>query len=84
MNIRIAQAIVSGQNERIRTLNGKRFTHGRYEYEIRYEGGFACFVSLWRREIGRRNFKYFKGDGCYDCMGAATAWEKLSKLLPEA
>lgn len=82
MNVNTAYAIVGMQNARIRTLHGKRFIHKGYEYEIRYEGGFATFVSLYRREVGKRNFKYFKGDGCYDCIGAATAWEKLQKLLP--
>lgn len=82
MNIKTAYGIVAMQNERIRSLNGKRFTHKGYEYEIRWEGGLTAFVSLYRREIGERNFKYFAGDGCYDCIGAATAWEKLQRLLP--
>ena len=82
MNIKTAYGIITMQNERIRTLHGKRFTHKGYEYEIRYEGGFASFVSLYRRQVGKRNFKYFNGEGCYDCIGAATALDKLMKLLP--
>ncbi len=82
MNIKTAYGIVAMQNARVRTLNGLRFTHKGYEYEIRYEGGFSLFVSLYRREIGKRNFKYYKGRGCYDCIGAATALEKLQALLP--
>ena len=82
MDISIARVIVASQNKRISKLDGQRFIHKGYEYEIRYEGGFATFVALYRREVGRRNFKYFKGEGCYDCYGAATALEKLQKLLP--
>lgn len=82
MNINTAHAIIDYQNSRIRTLNGKRFKYNGFEYELRYEGGFASIVSLWRREIGRRNFKYFKGAGCYDCIGAATAFNKLKERLP--
>ena len=82
MNIQTARGIINMQNARIKTLHGTRFIHGRYEYEVRYEGGFATFVSLWRRELGKRNFKYFRGEGCYDCIGAASALAKLQKLLP--
>lgn len=82
MDIRTAYAIVGLQNKRIRTLDGQRFVHKGYEYEIRYEGGFATFVSLFRREIGRRNFKWFEGAGCADCMNAEAAFKKLWKLLP--
>lgn len=82
MNINTARGIIKMQNARIKTLHGKRFTHKGYEYEVRYEGGFATFVTLYRREIGKRNFKFYKGEGCYDCIGAATAWDKLMALLP--
>ena len=82
MDIKTAYGIVNAQNARVRTLHGKRFKYNGYEYEVRYEGGFSLFVSLYRREIGKRNFKYYKGRGCYDCIGAATAWEKLMTLLP--
>ena len=82
MRIETARGIIGLQNARIRTLNKKRFEHKGYEYEIRYEGGFAAFVSLYRREIGKRNFKYFNGTGCYECIGAADAFKKLQQLLP--
>ena len=49
MRIETARGIIALQNARIRTLNKKRFEHKGYEYEIRYEGGFAVFVSLHRR-----------------------------------
>ena len=82
MNIKTAYGIINMQTARIKTLHGKRFIHKGYEYEVRYEGGFAAFVALYRRELGKRNFKFYKGEGCYDCLGAATAWDKLQKLLP--
>lgn len=82
MNINTAYGIIAGQTDRIRTLHGKRFEHKGYEYEIRYEGGFAAIVALYRRVLGRRNFKYFTCVGCYDCFGVHSAFEKLKALLP--
>lgn len=82
MDVRTAYSIVRGQNERIRALHGKRFVHKGYEYEVRYEGGFATMVSLYRRQVGKRNFKWFTTEGCYDCLGAATAFEKICRRLP--
>ena len=81
MDVATAYAIVRSQNLRIRKLHGEKFVHNGYEYRIMYEGGFATFVSLYRREVGKRNFKYYKGTGCYDCIGAAEAFEKLMRLL---
>lgn len=82
MDIKTARAIIGIQERRIRSLNNRKFTYGGYEYEIRYEGGFAVIVSLYRREIGRRNFKYYRGIGCYDCGSADEALQRLCKLLP--
>lgn len=81
MDINVARALVQIQDRRISKLNGLRFTHKGYEYEIRFEGGFACMVSLYRRELGRRNFKYFDGAGCWDCHTAEEAVKKLTKKL---
>lgn len=81
MNINTAHAIIDYQNSRIRTLNGKRFKYNGFEYEIRYGGGQANFVALWRREVGKRNFKYSGGVGCYDCIGAASAFNKLKVII---
>lgn len=82
MSITTARTVIGLQNQRIKSLHGLRFKHKGYEYEVRYEGGFATFVSLYRREIGKRNFKWFNGEGCYDCWTAKQAWEKLTKKLP--
>lgn len=82
MNINTARVLIQNQNSCIRILHGKRFNYKGFEYEVRYEGGFATFVSLYRREIGKRNFKYFNGTSCADCIGTATAMEKLKQLLP--
>lgn len=82
MNISFAKALVADQNARIKTLHGKRFVFNGYEYELRYEGGISSFVALFRRQVGKRNFKYFSGDGCYDCLGAATALEKVCAKIP--
>ena len=82
MTIESARRIIADQHARIRTRNKKRFEHDGYEYEIRYEGGFTEFVSLWRRQIGKRYFTYYKGCGCWDCHGAASAMEKIQGMLP--
>lgn len=82
MDIRTAYTIIGGQMKSIKKLDKFRFTHKGFEYEIRYYGGIALIVDLYRREIGKRNFKYFKGTACYKCLGSQEALQKLEALLP--
>ncbi len=81
MDINVARALIQIQDRRISKLDGKRFIYKGFEYEFRFEGGFACFVGVYRRQIGRRNFKYFDGEGCWDCHTAEEAVKKLTKKL---
>ena len=55
--------IIEMQRRDFRKLHNKKFTRGNYEYRIRYEGGFAEFFAIQRREIGAHKFKYYGGLG---------------------
>ena len=59
--------LLRAQDRRISKVNGVRFVDGGYEYRLSYRGGFASYVAIDRREIGKRNFKYFGGVGAYHC-----------------
>ena len=71
MNIATAYGIVNLQNARIKTLDGKRFIHKGFEYEIRYEGGFACFVGYTGEKSGNATSSTSKE------LVAMTVWERL-------
>ena len=62
-----AVRFLGAQERNIRRVNGTRFVHGKYEYRLTYRGGFAAYVAIDRREVGKRNFKYFGGVGAYHC-----------------
>lgn len=67
MNIYVAGAIMESANKRLKKFNNVRFVDGNFEYRIKYSGGFVHLVDIDRREIGKRNFKYytcFCGDDC--------------------
>ena len=72
MNASIARKVVDIQNNSIRKIDNTRLTDGGYEYKLIYEGGFTSFISITRREIGRKKFEYFGGIAGYkfvDCIG---------------
>ena len=68
MNIKTAYGVLAMQDGNIRKVNNLRFVHGDYEYRLKYFGGFACYVGIDRRRIGKRNFEYFGGVGAYHCF----------------
>jgi len=74
-----ALTILQLQDRNIRKIDGVRMVKGNYEYRIKYFGGFASYVGIDRREIGKRNFKYFS------CVGAAHCWsvQDVLKLVDE-
>ena len=72
-----ALIILGVQERNIRKVNGIRFTHNGYEYRITYKGGFASYVAIDRRAVGKRNFKYFGGVGAYDCWTCGQVMEKV-------
>lgn len=81
MTYEIAKTLIGAQERRISKINGIRFEYEGFEYRLTYEGGFAAFVRIDRRQIGKRNFKYFSGFGAYDCLNAEEAFEKIKKII---
>lgn len=82
MDIRVSIAILGVQGKKVQALNGRRFVHDGYEYEIRCESGIAEFCGLYRRKIGCRNFKFHNGIGCRKSMEAESALQRVCRLLP--
>ena len=78
MTYQMACAFISAQEKRIRKVDGVRFVHKGYEYRLTYRGGFAAYVAIDRREVGKRNFKFFGGVGAYDCWTVGQVMEKVA------
>ena len=85
MNVILAQTLVGMQEKRLSAIKNIRFTEGKYEYRADYRGGFACYIAIDRREIGKRNFKYFGGVAGYkyataqDAMNAVVEKTRVSR-----
>ena len=67
MNYGLAVAVLERQAKNLRKADGVRFVHDGYEYRLSYRGGFAPYVGIDRRRIGKRNFQYFGGVGADRC-----------------
>ena len=67
MTYKNAQILIEAQSHNLRKINDVRIEHDGYEYRVTYRGGFGSYVAIDRREIGKRNFKYFGGVGAYNC-----------------
>ena len=76
-----AVAVLDMQDRKIKKIDGTRFEHDGYEYRLKYEGGFTCFVAIERRRVGKRNFKYYKGFGAFGCWTVGDVmgkvWERI-------
>lgn len=81
MNISIAKTIVAIQEKRLSAIKDIRFVCDKYEYRANYEGGFACYIAVDRREVGKRNFKYFGGLAGYKY---ATAQDAINAIIDKA
>ena len=79
MDFNMAFAIIGLQNKSISKVDGVKFILGKYEYRLIYRGGFGAYVGIDRREVGKRNFKYFGGVGAYHCGTVA----EVAKLVVE-
>lgn len=75
-----AKIIIGMQERNIRKVNGIRIEHNGYEYRITYRGGLSSYVAIDRRQIGKRNFKYFGGVGAYKC---GTAGQVIELVMDE-
>lgn len=85
MNYNEAVAFLSQQERNLKKVNNTRFEKDGYEYRIKYEGGFAAFVAIERRQIGKRKFEYFTGFGAHHCWNVGEvltlAQQEISKKL---
>ena len=81
MNYYTARALMDLQAKRLRRISGERIMHNGYEYRLLYCGGFAPTVKIDRREIGKRNFKYFKTADVHNCGTADDAMKVVCKLI---
>ena len=81
MDIGMARMILATQNARISKLNNKRFVHNDFEYRLLYEGGFVPTITIERRQIGKRNFKYFDLVDVSRCYGQNGAMELVMNCI---
>ena len=81
MTVEYARQFISAQENNIKRLDNLRITKDGYEYRISYHGGFASYFAIDRREIGKRNFKYFGGVGGYDCFTAQAVLKKILEKI---
>ena len=79
MTYRNAVSLISAQERRISKINGTRFIHEGYEYRLTYKGGFAAYVAIDCRQLGKRNFKYFGGVGAYNCWTVGDVMDLIMK-----
>ena len=83
MTYAMAKVILENQYNALKKVNGTRFMYKGYEYKVMFEGGFSYFVGIYRRFVGKRNFKYFDGFGAYDCHNAKEVMNRVTKLVGE-
>lgn len=81
MTVMRATAIIDQQERNLRKLNNYRFVQGGYEYKLLYEGGISSFFSIHRRQVGKRNFKYYKGFGAWKCWNEKEALSDIECLI---
>lgn len=83
MTIMEARTVIEMQERNFRQLHNTKFVHGNYEYRIRYEGGFSAFFAIQRREIGKRNFKFFGGFSAADMGTNFAVINEVAEIIRE-
>lgn len=63
-----ARALLNLQERNISKISGARLEHKGFEYKVTYMGGFGAYIAIDRRQIGKRNFKYFSGVSGAHCL----------------
>ena len=81
MTLQMAKGLLKMQNRSIRKLNGFKLKVGRYEYRLTYKGGLSCYIGIDRRELGRRNFHYYKGFCAGSCHSYKDALSEIIDLI---
>ena len=79
-----AVLLLNAQDRNIRKVNNTRFVEGGYEYRVTYRGGFASYVAIDRRKVGKRNFEYFGGVGAYNCWTVGEVMELVMDKVRKA
>lgn len=81
MEYAYAKRLIQWQERQISRVNGMRIFRNGYEYRLTWYGGFACYVGIDRREVGKRNFKYFSGIGASDCITVGKVLDKAQNEI---
>lgn len=81
MELIFAKSLVEFQHKTFASLHNFRFTVDKYEYRIKYEGGFACMFKIDRREVGKKNFKYWNSIGGWQYSSASDILEKIKEKI---
>ena len=76
-----AKLLVSAQDKNLKKVNNVKFTVDNYEYKIVYEGGWTCFTSIYRRPVGKRNYKFFGAVGGWKCDSASSLLDLCYKEI---
>ena len=72
---------VARQEYSLKALNNTRIFCNGYEYRITFRGGISCYMAIDRREMGKRNFKYFGGFAAYKYGSPDEALEKIREMI---
>ena len=78
-----ARIILGLQAKNLRKIRDVRIRHNGYEYRVNYWGGFAAYIAVDRRQIGKRNFKYFAGVDGSHCLHAEDAMKLVMRTIEE-
>jgi hypothetical protein len=83
MTYEYAVRILGAQTRNLRKVNGTRFEYKGYEYRVTWYGGFASYVGIDRRQVGKRNFKDFAGAGASGCWTVQQVMELVMRIIEE-
>ena len=81
MRLETAYGILRVQDGGLRKVDDTRFVMNGYEYRLKYFGGFAPIVDIQRREVGRRNFKYYGSVGVHDLWTAGQVMDRVMEQI---
>lgn len=65
--------LVQYQKRVLKKVNGIVIDYKGYQYRLTYFGGFSEYIGIDRRQIGKRNYKYFSGIGAWHYRSVAGA-----------
>lgn len=80
---KFAYSLIHNQEKNVRKIDGLHMVYGNHEYRIRYIGGFAMYIGIDRREIGKKKYQYFSGISAVHCLGLNTAVEMVKREIED-